>query len=117
MTKKKIVYISHPLSGNSSSNILKILAICQHVHKGQILPIAPYLTLLSYLDDSKAKDRAMRLAYNKEFFARSLVDELWLYGNTINEDMATEIRLAQRYGIAIKAKSPATKRLLTTYLK
>jgi len=115
MTQKKIVYIAHPINGNSRGNILKVLAICQHVHRGNILPLAPYLTPLSYLDDAKPKDRAKGLAYNSEFFKRRLIDELWLYGDTISEGMIGEIKLAKKYQIPVIPKTRQTKKIFLSF--
>lgn len=114
MIKKKIVYIAHPINGNSRGNILKVLAICQHVHRGVVMPIAPYLTPLSYLDDTKPKERAKGLIYNREFFKRGLIDELWLYGEKISDGMLGEIKLAKKYQIPIIPKSRQTKKIFKT---
>ena len=112
MTKKKIVYISHPIYGKARGNILKILAICQHIHRGNVLPIAPYLTPLSYLDDNVDNEKTLSLKYNKEFFTRKIIDELWLYGDTVTENMNNEIKLAKQNDIPIKIKSAQIKQFI-----
>lgn len=106
----KTVFIGHPISGDIEGNIKKILAICAKVHTSEIIPVAPYLVSLRYLDDAVAEDRQLGIAANHECFRRGYINELWLFGDRISEGMADEVYLAQELHIPIFAKTSATAR-------
>lgn len=47
----KVVYVSHEISGDVDGNVRKVLEICRRLHTKDVIPIAPYLVALQYLDD------------------------------------------------------------------
>ena len=104
----KTVFIGHPISGDVTRNIQSVLAICRLVHTPNIIPVAPYLVSLQYLDDTVVEDCRLGIEANCECFHRGYVDELWLYGNQISPGMHEEIRLARRLGIPVFAKTTHT---------
>jgi len=99
----KVIYVAHPIGGDVKNNIKKVLDICKNIHTKNIIPFAPYLLSLQYLDDNKNADRQKGMLSNKEFFVRKTFDELWVYG--ISKGVNAEIKLAEKYGIKVVHKN------------
>lgn len=112
---KKTVFIAHPISGDVKGNMKKVLNICKQVHTQEIIPYAPYLAALQYLNDEVVEDRSLGIEANLECLHRKFIDELWLFGNKISEGMEQEILLAKKLGIPIIAKTDETKRDLEKF--
>ena len=106
--KVKIVFVAHPISGDVKGNVKKVLAICAKIHTRNIIPVAPYLIALQYLNDEVVEDRELGMAANHECFYRRYVDELWLFGDRISSGMIGEIKLAREMGIPVIAKTRGT---------
>ena len=87
----------------------KVLAICEQIHSKEIIPIAPYLVSLQYLNDEVVEDRQLGIDANHECFRRGYVDELWLFGDRISEGMKGEILLAREMDIPVVPKTEGTK--------
>jgi len=105
----KTVFIGHPIGGDVKNNTRKVLEICKAVHSKEIIPVAPYLVSLEYLNDLVVEDRALGMEANHECFKRGFVDELWLFGDRISEGMKGEIALARKHAILIVPKTDGTK--------
>ncbi|MFC1662917.1 DUF4406 domain-containing protein [Patescibacteria group bacterium] len=101
----KLVYISHPISGNVKKNVEEVLRICQKIHSKDIIPFAPYLVSLQYLDDNVVRDRELGIDATLETLRRGMVDELWVYGATISAGMKEEIIIANKKGIPVIYKN------------
>lgn len=110
MEKKKTVFIGHPISGDIKGNIEKVLKICMEVHTKHIIPVAPYLVSLEYLNDDVVEDRELGMEANHECFHRHYVDELWLFGDRISSGMRQEVSLAKKMGIPVIPKTEGTRR-------
>jgi hypothetical protein len=108
--QKKIVFIGHPIGGDVKGNVERVLAICEKVHREGIIPAAPYLVSLHYLNDEVIEDRALGIEANYVCFERGLVDELWLFGDRISSGMEGEILLAVELGVPVVAKTKGTER-------
>jgi len=106
---KKIVFIAHPLSGDIENNVGKVLKICKEIHSEKIIPCAPYLVSLQYLNDGIVEDRQLGVDANLECFRRGYIDELWLFGGHISKGMKQEIKIALKLNIPIIAKTKETK--------
>ena len=109
----KTVFIGHPVAGDIRGNIEKILKICEDVHTKDIIPVAPYLVSLQYLNDEIIEDRELGMEANNECFHRKYIDELWLFGDRISSGMQAEIALAKKMGIPIIPKTEAIQRELS----
>ena len=107
---KKTVFIAHPIKGDIEGNMKKALQICEDVHSKEIIPIAPYLVSLRYLDDTVIEDRELGIEANVECFNRKYLDELWLFGDRISSGMREEVLLAKKLGIPVIAKTEGTNR-------
>ena len=106
----KTVFIGHPISGDVRGNVTKVLKICEEVHSQDVIPVAPYLVSLQYLDDGVIDDRRLGMEANHECFRRRYVDELWLFGDKISSGMHEEVLLAREFGIRIVARTEGTMR-------
>ena len=106
----KTVFIGHPISGDIRGNVAKVLKICEEVHTKNIVPVAPYLVSLQYLDDEVLDDRELGMEANHECFHRHYIDELWLFGDFISNGMWREIQLAQELDIPVIPKTEGTLR-------
>jgi len=105
----KTVFVAHPIAGDIEGNMKKVLAICEQIHSKEIIPIAPYLVSLQYLNDEVVEDRQLGIDANHECFRRGYVDELWLFGDRISEGMKGEILLAREMDIPVVPKTEGTK--------
>ena len=112
MTRRfvRTVFVAHPISGNVKGNEEKVRKICAKIHTRNIIPVAPYLISLQYLNDEVIEDRELGIAANHECFYRGFVDELWLFGDRISSGMIEEIKLAREMGIPVVAKTEGTRR-------
>ena len=107
--KRKTVFVAHPISGDIKENMKRVLKICAQIHSPHVIPVAPYLAALQYLNDEVVEDRRLGIDANHECFRRKYVDELWLYGDRISTGMRGEIELAIQHGIPVIPKTEETK--------
>jgi hypothetical protein len=104
----KIVYIVHPISGDISGNIQKILKIVKDINlsKPDIVPFAPYITDVLALDDNDPTQRERGIANDIAILHTGMVNELWVYGPKISAGMKAEIKLAFELSIPIVVMTP-----------
>jgi len=110
----KVVYLAHPVKGLVKKNIRTVVKIVRTIaHENSfVMPVAPYVEYNLALDDHIKSDRRLGMLFNKEFFMRRFIDELWLYGWKISEGMWQEIKLAKELGIPVVAKTSETEKAL-----
>ncbi len=113
----KTVFIAHPIAGDIRENVKKVLAICEAIHTKDLIPVAPYLVSLQYLDDTVGEDRELGIIANLECFHRKYIDELWLFGDHISEGMRTEVHLANELDIPVIPKTNETKKALEKFVR
>ena len=119
----KTVFIAHPISGDIRYNMRRVLNICEDIHRRnmdtnkKIVPVAPYLASLLYLDDDVWQEHQLGTEASHECFRRKYIDELWLFGDHISPGMREEILLAQELEIPIIPKTQETKRELEGVLE
>jgi len=101
--EKLMVYIAHPVSGDISGNIDRVKDICEEIHKNSpnIIPLAPYIVPLLYLDDNIPEERRLGIEANKAMFRRGGFDELWLYGDKVSGGMREEVELCVELGVPV----------------
>lgn len=75
---EKIVYVAHPLAGDTKSNAEKVEKICRIISSTwrHIVPVSPILTF-NFLEEPE--NRELALKYCLKLLDRC--DELWLYGD------------------------------------
>ena len=57
-----------------------------------VLPLAPHLYFTQFLKDEDAQERATGIRFGMEWLEAA--DEVWVFGETISEGMAAEIKRA-----------------------
>jgi len=107
----KIIFISHPVSGDVPGNIKKIIAIARHINltEPDVVPFVPSLIDLYSLDDTKIKERERGLKNCLAGIDSCCIDEVRLYGNRISKGMNNEILDAIYLDIPIVPMTPETK--------
>ena len=111
----KTVFIAHPISDDVRSNVKNVLKICAEVHTKDVIPVAPYLISLQYLNDEVIEDRELGMEANHECFRRRYVDELWLFGDFISNGMWKEIQLAKEMDIPVIANTERPRPALLAF--
>lgn len=105
----KIVFISHPVRGNVKENIESAIKVLKAVHTKDILPLAPYIESVQYLDPGNIEDNDKGLELDLEILRKGYVDELWLCGPRISDGMKQEIEICLGNGIPIVCHNPGLK--------
>ena len=123
-SRKSIAYLAHPISGDVEGNIESILCILKEIRLNEddgdewrdIIPVAPYITALHYLDDNVPEERALGMEENSYYFEKGFIDELLLAGPYISSGMRKEIELAHSLGLPISCYNPALQEELNQIL-
>jgi hypothetical protein len=104
----KIAYICHPVAGDVSGNIQKILKIVRDINlsKPDVVPFVPYMADLLAMDDNKAAERERSIDNGKAILASGMVNELWVYGRRISAGMEAEIGIAAENCIPVIVMDP-----------
>ncbi len=107
----KIVYIAHPIGGDVQGNVQKLQEIYRTIALQEpfVTPFIPYIASVQSLKDEVPGERIIGFTHNHEFFARNIIDEVWLYGPHISAGMQVEIQWAQNYGIPVISKTAGTR--------
>lgn len=115
----KIAYIAHPISGDVSENIKKLVEIAREINltEPDVVPFAPYLIDLYALSDDVPEHRARCIRNDMEIFKRECIDELRLYGPNIGGGMKAEIVLAEELGIKVVPMTEETEQQYYRKLK
>ncbi len=100
----KMVYICHPIRGNKTANIEKIVRIVRSINLflPDIVPLTNYITDCLALDDDVKEERDKGLSNDEAILQSGIVDELWVFGDEITEGMHIEMETAKAVGIPIK---------------
>lgn len=105
-SKRKVVYIAHPISGDVYNNCQKVVRIVEAINrkKPNVQPFAPYIVDLLALNNKKEEDKELGMMNNLELIRRGFVDELWVFGDKISKGMKQEIDIARENNIPVKIK-------------
>ena len=95
----KMIYVCSPLGGDIERNINKALGYCRFVYSKGVVPLAPHSIFTQFLDDNIQEERVAGTQMGLRLLRRC--DEVWVFGDTISEGMAAEIKLAQQMGFKI----------------
>lgn len=115
MREKMIVaYIAHPISGDVSGNLNKIVEIGRRInlYEPNTIPFAPYFFDCHSLDDSIPSERDRGIKNDVALLNKGFVDEIRLYGNKISSGMKHEVILGRKLGIRIIPMTDETKKEL-----
>lgn len=99
----KIVYLAHPISGDTEANLKKIEFIYNFISRTfpDTIPFVPYYATVKSLNDHDPSQREIGMSHNTEMFKRKMFDELWICSNRISTGMQDEIDLANELGIPV----------------
>ena len=114
----KIVYIAHPIGGESfDQNLIELAKIVRYLNltEENIVPFVPYFIDLHALNDNIGFERNKGIVNNRVLFESGVIEELWLYGSRISKGIEQEIEWAKELNIKIVPKSIAMKALILDY--
>lgn len=114
----KIAYIAHPIGGDVSGNIAKIISIIRKINleEPETIPFASYIADIYALDDNIPEERTRGMKNSMTLLTAGFVTELRLYGNKISSGMQEEVALAKQHQIPIVPMTAATKEALPAFL-
>ncbi len=114
-----VAYIAHPISGDVSENIKKLVEITRKINleEPDVVPFAPYLIDLYALRDDVSEERARGIRNDVELMKRMFIDELRLYGHKISEGMRDEIKIAEELNIKVVPMTEETRQQYYKKLK
>lgn len=78
------------------------------------LPLAPHLYFTQFLKDEDAQERATGIRFGMQWLEEA--DEVWVFGETISEGMAAEIKRAHELGKPV-CNLPEPGRMVELLLK
>ena len=96
---KNMVYICSPFRGNGkiseAENIRRARHYCEIVARlhPELMPIAPHLYFPQFMDDTDPAQRQQALFMSRLLLTKC--NEVWVFGETISQGMASEIRKAE----------------------
>lgn len=97
MSRKTLVYICAPFSGEVFKNINSAIKYAKYVFEQGATPVTPHI-LFPFLDDEKNRDEALEM--DLEILKKC--KEIWVFGDNVTSGMKTEIEVASKEKIAIK---------------
>ena len=74
------------------ANIQRAKTACRILATMGVLPLAPHLYFTQFLKDEDAQERATGIRFGMEWLEAA--DEVWVFGESISEGMAAEIKRA-----------------------
>lgn len=103
-TTKKLIYIAHPIGGDVENNIKKVKQILKNLidtmDANKYTFVAPYLSYLEILDDSKPEDRKKGMMMSNHVLEKC--DEMWIFGDVISKGIQEEIEHANEHNVKIQ---------------
>ena len=74
-----------------------------------VVPFAPYMFPIAFLNDSILEERRKGMAYNEAILRSGMITELRLYGGHITDGMRAEIQLAKDHNIPVRSMTMGTE--------
>lgn len=93
-------YIASPLRGDVERNIEKAKGYSRFAIKQNVVPMCPHIYFTQFLNDDKEVERRIGLILGLQMLKRC--KEMWVFGETISEGMANEIKIAEKRHIPIR---------------
>lgn len=100
------LYLAHPISANpitgtTEENLDALRGFARQVLSVGHIPLTPYFSALSFLDDKDPGERAAGFYINKRYFDRGFIDALVLCSNFLSAGMWDEVGFAQDNNVPI----------------
>lgn len=90
---RPIVYICSPYAGDVKQNVRWAQAYCRFAVQKNCVPIATHLLFPQFMDDTDPAQRQQALFMSRLLLTKC--NEVWVFGETISQGMASEIRKAE----------------------
>ena len=94
------VYIASPLRGDIEGNIERAKAYCRFAITKNVMPMCPHIYFTLFLNDNAEVERRIGMILGLQLLKRC--KEVWVFGDTISEGMANEIKIAEKRGIPVR---------------
>lgn len=98
--RRPVIYICSPLRGEVERNIKRAISLSRYIYSQGGIPLAPHVIFTTFLDDEIPEERASGMEMGLELLR--VCDELWAFGETVSEGMASEIAAAKELGLKVK---------------
>lgn len=96
----KLVYISSSSTNYDIISLDSARRYCYYVLRSGAVPFSPHLYFPQFLNTSDPADRKKIVNYG--LVVLSECDELWAFGNLINETMRLELQIANNLAIPMR---------------
>ena len=90
---RPLVYICSPYAGDVKLNVRRAQAYCRFAVQKNCVPIATHLLFPQFMDDTDPVQRQQALFMSRLLLTKC--NEVWVFGETISQGMASEIRKAE----------------------
>lgn len=90
---RPIVYICSPYAGAIETNVAAARRYSRFAVEKGYIPIAPHLLFPQFLNDSDPNERELGLFFGNAIMSKC--SEIWVFGSTISNGMAAEIKRAR----------------------
>jgi hypothetical protein len=97
---RPLVYICSPYRGNTNVNIENARRYSRFAVRNHSIPFAPHLLFPQFMDDTLDEERQTAMSMNHVMLTKC--GELWVFGSSISEGMAQEIKWAKRRHMQIR---------------
>lgn len=87
------MYICSPYAGDVKQNVRRAQAYCRFAVQKNCVPIATHLLFPQFMDDTDPAQRQQALFMSRLLLTKC--NEVWVFGETISQGMASEIRKAE----------------------
>ena len=87
------MYICSPYAGDVKQNVRRAQAYCRFAVQKNCVPIATHLLFPQFMDDTDPVQRQQALFMSRLLLTKC--NEVWVFGETISQGMASEIRKAE----------------------
>ena len=94
------VYIASPLRGDMERNIENAKRYSRFAISKNAVPMCPHIYFTQFLDDNTEVERRIGLILGLQMLKRC--KEVWVFGDTISEGRANEIRIAEKRKIPVR---------------
>ena len=90
---RPIVYICSPYAGDIDRNIAAARKYSRFAVETGYIPIAPHLLFPQFMNDGDPTERELALFFGNALMSKC--SEVWVFGDTISNGMAAEIKRAR----------------------
>ena len=90
---RPLVYICSPYAGDIDRNIAAARKYSRFAVETGYIPIAPHLLFPQFMNDGDPTERELALFFGNALMSKC--SEVWVFGDTISNGMAAEIRRAR----------------------